>query len=360
MSKRKALGTVASTLAILLALAGCRAIGPPTIPRDRFDYSRTIADSWKQQTLLNIVKVRYIDLPIFLDVASIVSGYQFHSSASVGGTVYSKNSMPGTGLTLGVSGTYVDQPTITYAPKTGDKFLESLVKPISPARIFRMVQAGYAIDFILELTLESICGVRNRASIPTGLRQADLTFFEVLTLLREAQEADGFGMRIDSEGKESQLATALFFRRQGMSPEALEKLKKIKELLKLPPERDTFRLLQSPIRGEGDEFTVAPRSMLQILMALGQGVDIPQVHADRKLTPPKVADENRPKPLLHIYSGTEKPKNAYAAVPYEGAWFWIAPDDWVSKRSFVAIMFLFTMMESGQPEMLPVVTIPAR
>ena len=57
-------------LAGALALTGCKHLGPKTVAVDRFDYSTAIADSWKQQTLLNIVKLRYMDLPVFVDVAS--------------------------------------------------------------------------------------------------------------------------------------------------------------------------------------------------------------------------------------------------------------------------------------------------
>jgi len=33
-----------------------------------------LADSWKEQTLLNIARMRYGDAPSFMDVSSVISG----------------------------------------------------------------------------------------------------------------------------------------------------------------------------------------------------------------------------------------------------------------------------------------------
>jgi len=346
--------------ALLLILIGCKAIGPPTIPRDRFDYSRAIADSWKQQTLLNIVKVRYMDVPIFLDVASVVSGYQWETAASAGGTVSSSKAVQGDFLSLGASGKYTDRPTITYAPKTGDKFLESLLTPIAPARVFQLLQAGYAADFVLELSLDSFSGLRNRPANIGSKRQADPAFFEALQLLREVQDADGFGMRVEPASKEKGPDIVLFFRQQDVDPDVLAKAVRIRELLGLPAQASKFRLVFSPVRGQGDELAVGSRSMLQIMIALSRGVDIPPAHKERRLTPPLSAEESGASPLLHVRSGPDRPADAFTAVDYNGAWFWIAEDDWRSKRTFAAIMFLFTMLGSGQAEQLPVLTIPTQ
>lgn len=48
-----------------LQLCGCASIGPPTIPRDRMNYSTVMGESRKEQTLLNIVRLRYVDAPVF-------------------------------------------------------------------------------------------------------------------------------------------------------------------------------------------------------------------------------------------------------------------------------------------------------
>lgn len=48
------------TLALSLALAGCQTIGPGSVQRDRLDYAAAIADSWKEQALLDIVKLRLL------------------------------------------------------------------------------------------------------------------------------------------------------------------------------------------------------------------------------------------------------------------------------------------------------------
>jgi hypothetical protein len=56
-------------------LCGCGGIGPRTIAYDRFDYTETLSASWKQQMLVNMVKLRYADTPVFLDVVSVINQY---------------------------------------------------------------------------------------------------------------------------------------------------------------------------------------------------------------------------------------------------------------------------------------------
>jgi hypothetical protein len=51
-------------LAAAAMFSGCDHLGPKTVAVDRFDNSTAIADTWKQQMLLNIVKLRYLDLPL--------------------------------------------------------------------------------------------------------------------------------------------------------------------------------------------------------------------------------------------------------------------------------------------------------
>jgi hypothetical protein len=48
---------------VILAITECAHLGPTTVVADRCDYNTAIADSWKEQTLLNILKIRYEDLP---------------------------------------------------------------------------------------------------------------------------------------------------------------------------------------------------------------------------------------------------------------------------------------------------------
>ena len=130
--------------AALLAftLASCVSVGPRTVAVDRFDYSSAIADSWKQQTLLNIVKIRYVDLPVFVDVSSIVAGYSLQTGVTVGVVVSSERAVQGNYGSINGQAVYTDRPTITYVPMTGEKFLRGMITPIDPKNIFFMLQAA--------------------------------------------------------------------------------------------------------------------------------------------------------------------------------------------------------------------------
>ena len=343
-------------------LAGCSHLGPQTVTTDRFDYSTAIADSWKQQTLLNIVKLRYMDLPVFVDVASVVSGYSMETALTAAKTWPETSAMGGSVATLGGSARFTDRPTITYVPMTGEKFLRGLITPIDPKNIFFMLQSGYAADFILGLTVESLNGVRNRSVAAGAMREADPEFLRVLELLREVQAAGGLGMRVEDDKEKGQTAV-LFFRRDDLSPEVAQKSAEIRRLLKLPEEQQRLVLTYSPMRGADNELAVNSRSMLQIIGAFSTYLDVPEAHlSDHSATPAfeKTGVEVSRKTAVRIHSGKVKPTDAFAAVPYRGHWFWIENGDWQTKRALTAVMFFFTLSETATEDKLPLITIPAQ
>jgi len=327
---------------------------------DRFDYISAIADSWKQQTLLNIVKLRYMDLPVFVDVASIVSGYSLQTGVNVNGVLSSERAVQGNYLSAGGQAVYTDRPTITYVPLTGEKFLRGLITPIDPKNIFFMLQSGYAADFVLALTVESLNGVPNRSTAGGMVRDASPEFLRALQLMRELQAAGGFGMRVEEDKEKGQTAV-MFFRREDIPAETLEKAAEARRLLRLSPEPMKFSLTYSPVRGADNELAVHSRSMLQIMGAFASYIDLPEAHLqDHSARPvPESGAEDR-QTNVRIHSGKEKPSNAFAAVRYRDHWFWIDEGDWQTKRALTAVMFFFTLAESTGSEKLPLITIPAQ
>ena len=355
----------ASKLSLCLAsaalLARCVHMGPKTIPVDRFDYSEAIADSWKQQTLLNIVKLRYMDLPVFMDVSSIVAGYSLQAGVSAGGTLSSNTAVQGNFVSAGGQAVFTDRPTITYVPMMGEKFLTGLIRPIDPKSIFSMLQSGYAADFILGLTVESLNGVRNRSVLGGVVREADPEFMRALQLLREVQAAGAVGLRVE-EDKTKGSTGVLFFRRDDMPADIAEKAAEVRQLLKLPADRQTFVLTYSPVRGAENELAVSSRSMLQIMGTFASYLDVPEAHLQDHSALPAfehAAPESH-QGLVQIHSGKDQPVAAFAAVRYRDYWFWIDDGDLLTKRAITAVMFFFTLTDTGGNEKLPVVTIPAQ
>src|SRR5215218_3949085 len=146
----------------VLAIAGCQPTGPATVPRDRSDYASAISESWKRQALLNIVKLRYLDPPIFVDVGQIVAGYSLETAVTAAGSFPETNAFGGNAATVGGSARFTDRPTITYTPLTGNRFIRGLMTPLKPEAVFFTIQSGWPADGVLMAAASSINGLKNQ------------------------------------------------------------------------------------------------------------------------------------------------------------------------------------------------------
>ena len=153
--------------ALALSVTGCfRPVGPQSVARDRHLYAASLSDSWKEQTLLNIVKMRYFDTPVFVDVGNIVASYSLVQGISANGNIIPNDQTPD--ATVGGLRTYSNTPTITYTPLTGSKFIRGLATPLPPEAVFSSIEAGMPADVILFAAVSSINGFTKSRGIITG------------------------------------------------------------------------------------------------------------------------------------------------------------------------------------------------
>jgi hypothetical protein len=357
--------TQALLLLTVLGMAGCASIGPGTVTRDRFDYTAAVAESWKSQMLLNLVKLRYGDTPVFLDVGQIISGYTLEGTLSAAGTITSSHGVvpgvPDSSVGLGAQGRYTDRPTITYAPLVGERFARSMMTPLPPPAILSLIQAGYPVDAVLRLTVHEVNGIRNRYGGDLRARPADPAFYALLRDLRRIQAAGGIGLRVRRTDRDE--AILMTFRRK-VDAATAEAILAARQLLGLDPAAQDIRVVYGSVAATDKELAILSRSILEILVDLASFISVPEAHVlERRVGPThedEVGAEGPIPPLIRIGSAAERPADAFAAVRYRGHWFAIDDHDMPSKRLFTFLMFIFTLVETGSKEGAPVVTIPAQ
>ena len=346
----------------LAATMGCRSVGPATVARNRFDYSASISESWKRQTLLNIVKLRYFDPPIFVDVGQIVAGYQLQGNATLAGQISSGSAVQGNSLTMGGSATYIDRPTITYVPLTGNKFIKGLMTPLSPESVFFTIQSGWPADGVLFATVASINGLKNQESSIGGVKPPDPDFMRVLALMRKIQISGAVALRVKQD-TDKQQTSLLTLRTKDVPPETLDDIHELRGLLKLDPDASEFKLVFGASAASDKEVAVVTRSLMQQMATMASQVDAPVEDIKQSRATPgweEVHDNTNAVRLIQIHSSKNAPPDAFAAINYRGHWFWIDDCDLKSKRVFAFMMMLFTLAETGEKEPLPLVTIPAQ
>jgi hypothetical protein len=354
MRKRYAMFTRVLGVLPLLATAGCLHVPAGRVTMDRMDYGQVIAESWKRQTLLNVVRLRYADAPVFLDVASVINTYSLSGTISAGGSV--SNGQLGDVAQMGAGGAWSNTPTVTYQPLMGDRFTKSLLQPIPPAAVMQLMQGGWPTELVLKTVVRSINGLRND-SLGVG---GDPGFQEIVGLLSRIQRAGGMGNRVESRKDGS--AVILLLRPAGKAAGELEDQRRVAKLLGVEEGASEIEVVYGFAPRSGREVAMITRSMLEIILNLGVGIDLPAGDAKSGRVLPGLRQDGDAEatPLVHIRSGAAAPETAYAAMPYKGHWYWIDDNDIASKRTFTFMMILFSLAETGQAVAAPVVTVPSR
>lgn len=349
---RTAVGTM---ILVVIQLVGCAGIGPSTIDRDRFDYVTAISESWKRQTLLNLVKTRYLDAPVFMDIVSVINQYSLESEINAGFNWSDLNTQ-----SLGGRGMWTDRPTITYSPLMGEKFARSFLIPIPIPAVLLLIQSGYPADSVVRICVQTINGLENLRSSPIAAKEADPEFCELSDLLRSLQKMDGMAIR--SQSIDNKRTMVMVFRPPN-NEAAAGNLKRVMQLLGLDAEVREFRVVHGGFALNNKEIVILNRSLSQVMAEFAAYIDVPESDiAEGRVYAAKqggAETEAQFPPLTRVHSGTSKPDDAFVAVSYHDHWFWIDDRDIYSKAMFQFLMTLFSFTERGESkQMAPVITVP--
>ena len=395
-------------LAVWASASGC--LGPKAVRYTRLRYNEVVRDTNDEQLLINIVRLRYADSPVFIDLPNITS--QFEASGG-GGYLGGYGNQTQGHASLG-NGTlaYRDTPTLSYHPREGREIAKSLLTPLS-ADLFSVVNAGADIEQLLLLATNDINDVPNAPrsttltpSVPDDNRQ----FVEGIRLLNALRQRDGtelgFGTNEETDGVSEPISVAsvegrdvlkaahdgYVFRAKGQGQVQLLKRDKdlvlkirpafvnspemaeVARIFRLRPGQKMYKIKSElteeanekmPSAEGNDTIYMNLRSVLQIMTFMSKGVCVPDGHVISGVVPTTLDADGRAFDWTQVTAGNfmvhaqkHRPKNAEVAVQYRGYWFYIAEDD-VKSRAMLAILeVFFALQESGDKNAGPLLTLP--
>jgi hypothetical protein len=338
----------AAMVLLTLLASGCAShqFGPRTVGPAQRDYNEALGRAIDQQLLLNLVRLRYRENPLFLEFSSIVA--QFNRSASIGASAkFLRGGADESGFSIGGSGS--ETPVLTLIPVKGRDFVQRMLAPIQPESFVALVQSGWSIERLLVCCVQEIARTRNVD--PGSGRMLDLApeldrFREIARVLRAIQVAGGIDFAV-----EDQRALHLDFDRLAGNALVGERAA-IRRVLGVPESVTRFRLTFPRADSRAGDVGLVGRSFYGTLQLLAQGVEVPSdaesgdVEWNRALGG-----------VFAMHSGPARPDAAVLAVFHRGHWFWIADDDRESRTTFLLLSLLTSLKSGESAAQAPLLTI---
>lgn len=349
---------LAALLLVSFLAAGCVQVGPKVLSSGRPLYNVAVQESESQQMLLNIVRQRYSDPVLFLDVTSISSGFRWEASAGLLGTF----NQSGNDSALGQVGALVSEsPFITYAPNTGEGFVRQMLTPIDLRTVALIVQAGWSIERVLLIIGQSINEVRNNPAATDPETGFD-RYRKVVSSLRDLQRSGSLSVGAEAaEGSEDPDLMLM------IDPDAVDSpaYRMVCESINVACDGSPLQLRQAiGASSDGKTMALATRSLFSALYYLGQAIDVPEADlafgSAQKSGGGPAGDQARKDlhSVFHIRSSESEPARAAVKVFYRDSWFYIADNDADSKTTFALISMLHMLQSGETSKITPLITLP--
>jgi hypothetical protein len=364
-------------LLLCFMLTGCT-LGPRQLQGNRFDYNVSIQRSDNQELLLNFVRLRYMEVPCFLQVSSVTSSFEY-SLALQTQAQWSKGDLytqfPLRFISPLFKGAYSESPTVSYSPLSGEKFVSQLLTDITPHRFWFLDRAGWEIDLLLDLLVTKFGKLRNlsqhQLAGPNALEE-DRRFLEFSHELRELQRRNNLVLLYHKSEKEEPYDLVLQLRFKNLKEaRTIEKLLDTKlKFITLPDGNILSQIFLSSKLGfqqpqdlhlAGPILRIRFRNFIGVLVHLLSGVEVPPwevaegiVRQGFTLTSEGPANVGG----LTVHCVSAFPENAFVAIKYRGKCFYISDQDFSSKRTFAFVAMLLALQSGETQPSKPVLTLP--
>jgi hypothetical protein len=390
------------------ATSGC--LGPKAVRYTRLRYNEVVRDTNDEQLLINIVRLRYADSPVFIDLPNITSQFEVAGHGNYFGGYGNQVRGP---ASLGFGDLSLrDTPTLSYHPREGREIAKALLTPLS-ADLFIVVNGGANLEQLLLFSVNDINDVSNAYRATTLLPRVpdgNANFLRGIRILASLRDRDGtelaFGTDDQSDDASDPMARSsvkgrdllsaaeggfvyraqpenqvtLLKREKGLylkirapyvhSPEMME----VARIFHVTPGLNKYRIKSElseevnqklPNALESNILYLNLRSVLQIMTFLSKGVCVPEEHVTSGIAPVTLDQTGQPYDWTQITAGhfvvhaqKHRPREAEVAVPYRGYWFYIAPNDVNSRATLAILEIVFALQESGDRSVGPVLTLP--
>ena len=182
-----------------LATTGCTTLGPRVLTGELVNYNLALQHTSDEQLLLNLVRLKYRDTPIFLEVSSIAAQFSVDTSAQAGADLQANaNDL----FRLGVGIGYSTHPTVAYIPLQGEDFAQRFLSPLRLEQLMLLYRSGWPLRRVLLACVQRLNHVKNapKAGAPLPRRRVPeyQDFARLLELIGGLEQQDAVDLVYES------------------------------------------------------------------------------------------------------------------------------------------------------------------